>query len=64
MSTRKRPSPQLDLKFSAKPNPAPQRVIELASARTRVRQKQRGTLYEAIISRAAHLLGPTKKKEA
>jgi hypothetical protein len=64
MSTRKPPTPQLELKFSCKPDPTIRRVIDLASARTRVHLKQRNTLYEAIISRAAHLLGPAKKNEA
>ncbi len=69
MTTRKRPPSQLELKFAAKPRPASARpasaprVIEIATARVRIQQRQRGSLYESIISRAAHLLGSTSRPE-
>jgi hypothetical protein len=64
MTTRKPPPSQLELKFAAKPAPAnAARVIEMGPARARIQQRQRGSLYESIISRAAHLLGSTPRAE-
>ncbi len=64
MTTRKRPPSQMELKFAAKPRPASApRGIEMATARVRIQQRQRGSLYESIISRAAHLLGSTPRAE-
>jgi hypothetical protein len=38
-------------------------VIDLSMARARIEQRQRGSLYESIIARAAHLLGSATSVE-
>lgn len=61
MKTPKKPS-QLELTFSERrpaSQPKPTTVIELSSARRRIEARARGSIYESIISRAAHLSAGT-----